>query len=373
MKNRLALVALVVVLTLAARSAPAAGPTAANLRLVDFTSDRLSAFWGRPIVMKAAVFVPRRCMRAGVRCGVLYHLPGYGGSIAAAWSTVAVYARMSANSPRLAMAHVFLDPSFNGGYSYYTDSANDGPWDSALTQELIPYVEDRFGIGGVPESRFLVGHSSGGWTVMWLQVSNPDFFRAVWAISPDPLDFRHFYEVNATPGSGDNFYTDRAGRPRYLRRDHGVTMKRLMQTIDDDPAHGGIISSYEFAWSPRGPDGLPLRFFDRADGTLDQATLGAWQAFDVHTVLRDGGPTLRDALAGKINIYCGTQDDFFYNEPTSATCRFLRASHYRAVCRLVAGRTHGSIFFPSSLYPMGLEHLVLEQATGIWRRETARK
>src|SRR5262249_38501972 len=83
---------------------------------------------------------------------------------------------------RLAMAHVFLDPSVNGGYSYFTDSENNGPWNSALTQEFIPYVEELLGVGGSGRMRFLEGHSSGGWTVMWLQVSNPDFFGAVWAI-----------------------------------------------------------------------------------------------------------------------------------------------------------------------------------------------
>lgn len=372
MKNSLALVAIVATLVaITPRSAPAAAPSAADLRIVTFTSDRLSGFWGRPIEMKAAAFVPPRCMGAQGRCAVLYHLPGYGGSLANAWSTVREFARLSSRVPRLAMAHVFIDPSFNGGYSYFTDSQNNGPWDSALTREFIPHIEQLLDAGGSPGSRFLVGHSSGGWTVMWLQVSNPDFFGAVWAIAPDPLDFRHFYNVDVTPGSMDNFYTKPDGGPRYLKRDHSVTMRRLMQHIDDDPMQGGIISSYEFAWSPRGSDGLPLRFFDRGDGTLDEPTLDAWQAFDVHAVLSEGGTTMRDALDGKIHVYCGTQDDFFYNQPTRAMCRFFRENHYRAVCRLVPGRTHASVLSPSSLYPRGLRHLVLGEAAGLWRRESA--
>jgi hypothetical protein len=225
-------------------------------------------------------------------------------------------------------------------------------------------------VGGSAGSRFLEGHSSGGWAATWLQVSNPEFFRAAWAISPDPLDFRHFYEVNVTPGSHDNFYSTRQGTPRYLNRGHSVTMAHLMRHRDDDLAHGGIISSYEFAWSPRGEDGLPLRFFDRSNGRLNETTLEAWHAYDVHSVLLDGGGPLREMLDGKLNIYCGTDDDFFYNEPTGSLCRFLRHDRYVSTCRLVAGRGHSTIFLPTSLYPQGLRHLILTQAAQIWRRES---
>jgi len=362
------LVALVAALAAATpRPARSADRPESHLRVLTFTSPRLSSFWGFPVEMNAAAFVPARC--AHVRCAVLYHLPGYGESLAQAWPTLREFVRLSTHVTRLVMVHVFIDPSFNGGYSYFTDSENNGPWDSALVQEFIPYLEDALSAGGAPEARFLVGHSSGGWTVMWLQVSNPDFFRAAWAISPDPLDFRHFYEMNVTPGSTDNFYTRPDGRPRYLRRGHDVTMRRLMQHVDDDPARAGLISSYEFAWSPRGPDGLPERLFDRADGALEPATLEAWQHFDVRSVLRSGGAGMRAALADKLNLYCGTQDDFFYDQPTRGLCIFLRQNHYRAVCRLVPGRTHASVLSPSNLYPRGLRHLVLDRAARIWQRE----
>ena len=341
--------------------------SAASLQVITYQSDLLSRFWGTPTDMQAAVYVPPRCRGRAVPCAVLYHLPGYGGSIASAWSTVADYVRLSARVPRLAMAHVFLDPSVNGGYSYFTDSENNGPWNSALTQEFIPYLEELLDVGGSGRKRFLEGHSSGGWTVTWLQVSNPDFFGGVWAIAPDPLDFQRFYEVDVTPGSTDNFYTKPNGSPRYLTRSGDVTMRRLMQTIDNDPTQGGIISSYEFAWSPRGPDGLPLRFFDREDGSLVQDTLGPWQAYDVEAVLDRGGAPLRDALSGKVHIYCGSRDDFFYNEPTSEMCRFLRSAHYAAVCVVVPGRTHGTVFNPSSRYPLGLRHLILSQASTLAR------
>jgi hypothetical protein len=367
--RRLTLALGVALAFLSSRPAPAA-PTA--LVMISHTSALLSQFSGTPVEMRAAAFVPARCARMAVRCGVLYHFPGYGEPLSRAGTSLHEYIQLSEHVPRLTMAHVYIDPtSMNGGYSYFTDSRNNGPWNSALTLEFIPYIEDLLGVGGSAQSRFLEGISSGGWTVTWLQVSNPDFFRAVWAIAPDPLDFRHFYEIDATPGSTDNFYAKPNGAPRYLNRDHGITMRRLMQNVDDDPSRGGIISSYEFAWSPRGPDGLPLRFFDRSDGSLDQQTLEAWQAYDVRTLLDGGGTPLREALAGKLNIYCGTEDTFFYNEPTAGLCDFLRQNRYAAVCRLIPGRDHGTVLLPTILYPFGLRHLVLAEAARIWRREAA--
>jgi hypothetical protein len=100
-----------------------------------------------------------------------------------------------------------------------------------------------------------------------------------------------------------------------------------------------------------------------------EPTLEAWQAFDLHAVLAAGGAPLRDALGGKINVYCDAEDDFSYNEPTAAMCAFLRRNHYVAVCRLVPGATHRSILSPSSVAPAGLKHLVLVQASSIWRGE----
>jgi hypothetical protein len=120
------LVALVAALAAAApRPARSGDRPESQLRVLTFTSPRLSSFWGFPVEMNAAAFVPARC--AHVRCAVLYHLPGYGESLAQAWPTLREFVRLSTHVTRLAMVHVFIDPSFNGGYSYFTDSENNGP------------------------------------------------------------------------------------------------------------------------------------------------------------------------------------------------------------------------------------------------------
>jgi hypothetical protein len=367
-----ALFALVFTLAVCASSARAAGGGAQPISAgVSFTSDLLSNFWHRSTVMRAMVYVPARCVKATPACPVLYHLPGYGSSLAQSWSHLSDYNSIGKRHPNLAMTQVFLDPNFMGGFQYFTDSENYGPWNSALTQEFIPYLERKFHMGGDARGRFLVGASSGGWAVLWLQVSNPQFFNGVWTISPDPSDFRYFYQVDITPGSKDNFYYRSNGSLRPLMRGDSISMKALMQTVDDNPRVGGIISSYEWSWSPKGPDGLPLRFFDRSTGKLIEKTLEAWQNFDIHSVLLADLDNLRAQLAGKINLYVGSIDTFFYNQPGAALCSFLHAEGFHSNCHVIPGRDHSNVILPFTLYPHGLHYYLTLHSVQRWNAALA--
>ncbi len=80
------------------------------------------------------------------------------------------------------MIYVYLDATCpQGHHGKFVDSVNNGPWESALVQEFIPYLEQTFRMTGTPATRFLTGHSSGGWSALWLQLTQPEFFGGVWA------------------------------------------------------------------------------------------------------------------------------------------------------------------------------------------------
>ena len=70
---------------------------------------------------------------------------------------------------------------FCRGHSVYANSAVNGPRGDALVEELIPYVDAHFRTVAAPTARFVTGHSSGGWSSLWLQVSYPDTFGGVWS------------------------------------------------------------------------------------------------------------------------------------------------------------------------------------------------
>src|SRR2546426_8065351 len=153
-------------LTVLVSYAPSLSRASTRLQTLSYTSDLLSRFWGTPVQMIAKAFVPARCRRVNVHCAVMYHLPSYGG-FKTPWLELGDFVQLSVSAPGLVMAHVLLDTRFtgghDGGYNYFTDSQNNGPWSSALTTEFIPYVENQLGVGGSVQSRFLEGYSSGGW------------------------------------------------------------------------------------------------------------------------------------------------------------------------------------------------------------------
>ena len=64
-----------------------------------------------------------------------------------------------------------------------------------------------------PRARLLNGHSSGGWSSLWLQVTYPEFFGGTWSTSPDPVDFRDFQRINVY-SPGENMFRDAEGKPR---------------------------------------------------------------------------------------------------------------------------------------------------------------
>src|SRR6266852_2518217 len=94
------------------------------------------------------------------------------------------------------MLYVTLDPSCRWGHQVFSDSDNNCPCVRALIEELIPHIEKQFRGLAVPGARFVTGHSSGGWSSLWLQVAYPDVFGGVWSTSPDPVDFHDFQRID---------------------------------------------------------------------------------------------------------------------------------------------------------------------------------
>src|SRR5580704_2740733 len=97
-------------------------------------------------------------------------------------------------APRMVLLH--LDGAGPLGDPYQVNSANNGPYGDAVTQELIPFIEEKYHAIGEPRARVLSGVSTGGWVSLALQVFYPDFFNGTWSYCPDGVDFRAFQLVN---------------------------------------------------------------------------------------------------------------------------------------------------------------------------------
>ena len=328
------------------------------VKLAEMESPLLSRFWGRPIKIRAGVILPPSYEKDPQRrYPAVYNIHGFGGNHLTAWGAGPRFSQQMADGKRAEMVHVLLDGSFPTGHHEFADSVNNGPWGEALTREFIPYLERRFRLVPNAGARFLTGHSSGGWSTLWLQVNYPEVFGGTWSTSPDPVDFRSLTGVDVTPGSRDNAYTRPDGTPHQLVRSGGKDIASMEQFGKAEAVMGpvgGQFASFEWVFSPKGPDGRPLPLFNRETGVLDPEVEKAWEKYDVRKVLERNWSTLGPKLQGKLHIIVGSEDTFHLEEAVKLLQESLRRLGSDAQIEIIPGRDHGNLYAPYETYPDGL-------------------
>jgi hypothetical protein len=268
----------------------------------------LTTFYKRPTTVNAAVLLPKEYYsQPNRKFPVLYWISGYGGDYHG-------YSGKDAPSDQLdttACIRVFLDGNCPGGHCVYANSDNNGPWGDALTQELIPLVEKNYRTNA---ARLLTGHSSGGWTVLWLQTHYPKVFAACWSSSPDPVDFRSFQEVNLY--SDKNIYYGKDSTLRLAGTIAGrfpwITMKNMC-SMEHVIYRGEQMHSFNFVFSTRNPDGTPRSLWNDVTGEIDPVTFEHWKNYDISLYLRSNWQQIKADLQGKIRVTVGNQDNFLLN------------------------------------------------------------
>jgi S-formylglutathione hydrolase FrmB len=341
-----------------------------NIKLVKFQSPLLSAFWGRPIWIKAGIVLPRS-YSSGNSYPTVYSIHGFGGDYRGAFFRGPSLLNEMSSGKRPEMVTVFLDGSFPTGHHEFADSVNNGPWGKALTTEFVPYLEKEFHLVAKPFARFVTGHSSGGWSSLWLQVTYPEFFGGTWSTSPDPVDLRSFTGINVTPGSTDNVYRKKDGTPKNLVRVGGQNVASIEEFVRQEEVvgdYGGQFASFEWVWSPRGQDGRPLQMFNRVTGLQNPEVQRYWQNYDIRRILETNWATLGPRLKGKLHVICGEEDTFHLEEAVKLLKAFFVKVHSEAVCELIPGRDHGNLYQPYKTVPKGLEDRIVKEMYATYQR-----
>jgi len=313
-----------------------------RIKLVELDSPKLSAFYHRPIKHRAAVILPKE-IPAGdgqTRLPVIYIIPGFGGDHR--------MASLFADNPRAAFGkdfiRVILDPDCGTGHHVFADSATNGPRGTALVEEFIPHIERTFPALADPRARLLNGHSSGGWSSLWLQVTYPHFFGGTWSTSPDPVDFRDFQRIDLYK-PGENMYRDREGKPRPIARRGSVPILfyERFSKLDDVIGWGSQLGSFEAVFSPLDRDGRPRKLWDRATGAIDPAVSKAWEAYDIRLTLERNWPALGPRLKGKLHIITGDLDTFYLEGAVKLLKESLAMLGSDAVVEIVPDRDHSNL------------------------------
>jgi hypothetical protein len=310
-------------------------PDTEYVKYLRLPSALLSRFHGHPMYLRAAVILPRDYEREPERHYPLrVEIGGYGTRFTRAgglMSQGSFFRRfwLSDDAPRMLLLH--LDGAGPYGDPYQVNSANNGPYGDAVTQELIPYVEKHFRGLGQPWSRFTDGGSTGGWVSLALQVFYPDFFNGAWSQCPDPVDLRAFELINIY--EDENAYINRHGFERPSAREidgdtiftvrHECQVEIVLGRGNRWPLSGKDWGAWNAVFGPRGPDGLPSALWDGATGKIDRSVLEHWKKYDLRRVLQENWTTLGPKLHGKIHIWVGDADTYFLNNAVHFLDDFL--------------------------------------------------
>jgi len=217
--------------------------------------------------------------------------------------------------------------------SYAVNSENIGPYGDAMTQELIPMVEEEFGGLGEGWTRTLYGGSTGGWESLAWQVKYPDLFNGAWVNCPDPIDFRYYQLVNLY--EDDNaFYPNSSWRKDPIRPfmhdpDGQVLMSleqasRMELVLGTNGRSGQQLDVWQAVYAPVGEDGYPMDVWDKQTGEINQAAVEHMREnYDLSYIIRRDWDTLGPRLEGKLRVAVGDEDNYYLEEAVMLLEDFL--------------------------------------------------
>jgi hypothetical protein len=295
------------------------------IEMVEVRSELLSAFRGEDVMLRAAV-VPPLGYEEGERYGAVYVVPGFGGDHRSAWSEPRLRERLEEDDERRALRGrafmIYLDPGGPNGHHKFADSRVNGPVGRALVEELIPAIEARFALRAEPGGRIVTGHSSGGWSAVWLALEYPEVFGAAWSSAPDPVDFRAFQKSNIYEDA--NVYELPSGEvsPSYrrmLRTGERVLMtveqeNRMEEVMGPGNTSGQQWDAWQAAYGPADDDGDPVALFDAETGAIDRSVAETYTRYDISAKLAADPDRYLPLLRERVRIVMGDRDNFYLEE-----------------------------------------------------------
>jgi len=306
----------------------------AMVKRIKIQSQILTKWWGQPIYLGATVLLPKDYDKhPEVKYPVNYiqgHFSlrapggfGTGGDFDKLW--------LADDTPRF--IYVTLQhPSPYYDDSYGVNSANMGPYGDAITQELIPFIEETFRGIGQPWARMLTGCSTGGWASLGMQMFYPDFYNGEWTGAPSSIDFRASRLVNLYTYANAYYYNSIWGRvpipaegnrgPANVAPGRRMEDDQIIATMEQqnhyelvlgDRGRGAQLFDVRQAlYGPVGADGYPAPIWDKMTGEINRDVVAYWREHsDLAHILRRDWATLGPKLVGKIHLAGGTDDQYF--------------------------------------------------------------
>ncbi|MFZ9689043.1 MAG: alpha/beta hydrolase-fold protein [Phycisphaerales bacterium] len=279
---------------------------------------------GVPAVHRAGVILPpgyHDTTHARRIWPTIYVIPGFGGRHLGATSLMRVVHSEIGMTALPPAVWVVLDPDGPLGHHGFVDSVANGPRGTALATELVPWLEERFRLDARPDARIVTGHSSGGWSSLWLALTYPETFGTCFSSAPDPIDFSAFQTVDLYRDA--NAYVDAQGAefPSFREPMRDAFDRVCMNNRDEimmewvlspEGRSGEQWDAWSAMWSPIDSlTGDPRRLVDAATGAIDPVVVEAWSTFDIARRLREDPARYLPLWRDRVHLVCGDRDNFF--------------------------------------------------------------
>jgi hypothetical protein len=321
----------------------AKSPAGKWLKYIRFKSEKLSKFWGRDMYLGAWVLLPDGFdEHPDARYPLVVYQDHFHANFGAPlpFNTTPPAANLQGNAkvraeygykfyqdwtagvlPRVILIYVQnANPYYDD--SYVVDSANIGPYGSAINDELIPHIEKTYRGIGQGWARATYGGSTGGWEAAATQVFYPDSYNGSYAACPDPVDFHGYQNVNLY--DDENAFVRKgpfAQIPIASERKPDGTITadtagpfRYQYVIGTHGRSGEQWDIWQAVYSPAGPDGYPAQVIDPLTGAIDKKVVAYWHDhYDLDAILARDWPTLGPKLEGKLHFAVGDADTYFLN------------------------------------------------------------
>jgi hypothetical protein len=326
------------------------------LKFVRFKSDKLSRFWGRDMYLGAWILLPdgfdehpdaryplvvyqdhyQAVFRAplqflpdppkGDEEGIAKIRAMHGHKFFQDW--------VSGTLPRVIILYVQnANPYYDD--SYAVDSANVGPYGSAINDELIPAVEKKYRGIGQGWARATYGGSTGGWEALATQIFYPDRYNGTYSACPDPVDFHAYQNINLYEDTNAFFRSGPFATipiPASRETDGSLTSTsrdsfRYQYVLGTHGRSGEQWDIWQAVYSPAGGDGYPAQVIDPMTGTVDKKVVAYWHDhYDLTAILARDWPTLGPKLEGKLHVAVGDADTYYLNNAVHLLQQSLEAT-----------------------------------------------
>ena len=312
------------------------------VKRVRIQSQKLTAFWGRPVYVNATVLLPKGYNeRTSARYPTVYtfgHNVPFGlqpdstrirniGQIHPVTGVETGYdfykSWVSDSFPRfIAVSFQQATPFFLDSYS--VNSASNGPYGDVMVEEIIPALERQFRMIAKPYARLAEGASTGGWQTLALQLKHPDFFGGAWVLQPDPIDFRRYQlvdiysDTNAFVMPNTQFTTTERPFRRTVEGQVTWTLRQLSlfeEVLGTRGRSNYQLEGWEAIYGPLDSDGYPKPLWNKLTGTIDREVANYMRenGYDLREYAQRNWATLGPKVASKLHFFSGDMDDFYLN------------------------------------------------------------